>query len=891
MGGGSGIGSGAPISPCSDTHPGGSGVVGGIGLRKKNQDIFKDRDAKKDRIDNGNSTSSNALRGGHLQTIASSKTLEYNLSSEEKLLNPQQQHPPVGLKNVGNTCYANAALQCLLNTALSHALLDPATSHIFRRYSSNPDLLSAGSGSVDSEEDEDEDEEARKKRREVRQRSREIRRKKREQLLSQEKCQWLTGTLTDIASVYTAGSNFNHSYHQNSKNKQYWSNLFHLFAFDNDQRIVDPSGITRHVHKLSPCLRPYQQEDAHEFIRSLLSTLTLDGQNKQLSSLFDGLLESAVTCKTCHRASITRDRYMDLSLDIQEKEVTDLTLALHKFTQTETLDKDNKVFCTRCNKKRNVSKGLRLATAPSILVCHLKRFAFDIYGRATRLSKYVAYPLTLHIENFMSRANQGKPAPYELVGVVVHAGQSCERGHYYAYVKSGDNWYKANDEIVTQVSVETVLRQQAYILIYEVAGMRANHGFYGCGRYHLTRSKSQKKRVENLAAMQSSDERTVEGGSSLAYSVSTGTCEDNNKSGNSAESNQLSSLLDSFITFCGSTSAAEAVRDAICDSENKASNTSATSTSCTTPKSKNNKINTVPASPSSTGTSSTSRSRRSKKSPHAHHHHHRSSSEQRNRQIEKEASNQQKSEQVVSCASSESNFSRTTAITLHSPSSDDLSSRLMFENKSLRSLSRSMERVRSSSDGRLSPDALCESDIKWNVGREITTYPYHRDSSSIATGDHMNYINIGNHINMSHTHSRSRGDLWKYQIYPSATSLTTDSQLIKSVSSNNLQEREEEAATGYEKESAKESFSYGPLPYKSQYDMMYSNDKNNNNDDVSDPGGNVVIRRRQSNSAPRAGWRNNMSTSAPSRFDKRIDLPPLPTGTENKSRTSSTLRS
>ena len=79
----------------------------------------------------------------------------------------------------------------------------------------------------------------------------------------------------------------------------------------------------------------------------------------------------------------------------------------------------------------------------------------------------------------MSRANQGRPAPYELVRVVVHAVKSCERGHYLAYVKSGDAWYKANDEVVTKVDVEVVLNQQAYsyILLYEIEGMRASHGF------------------------------------------------------------------------------------------------------------------------------------------------------------------------------------------------------------------------------------------------------------------------------------------------------------------------------------------------------------------------------------------------------------------------------
>ena len=379
---------------------------------------------------------------------------------------------PKGFKNVGNTCYANAALQCLLSTALSHVLLDTRNSMIFRRYSSNPNILLAGSGSVDSQDNEKTNTNKTNNNSNTKNNDK-----------NNDTCEWLTHELTDITRQYTLSSSI-------PEPEPPSPSLWCLLSSSNnsshaDRNVVDPGKLTRHVSKLSPCLHPYQQEDAHEFLRALLSTLTLDGHNKKLSSLFDGLLESAVTCQTCRHASMTRDRYMDLSLDISSTKVTDLPAALKHFTKTEHLGSDNQVHCDKCGTKRLVTKGLRLATAPTILVCHFKRFSYDAYGRTLRLNKFVGYPQRLEIGPYMSRANRGTPPPYELIGILVHTGRTCHSGHYIAYIKQcgTNNWYQCNDSVVQPVSLETVLDQKAYICIYEVENMRLNHGLQNYSQY------------------------------------------------------------------------------------------------------------------------------------------------------------------------------------------------------------------------------------------------------------------------------------------------------------------------------------------------------------------------------------------------------------------------
>lgn len=68
---------------------------------------------------------------------------------------------------------------------------------------------------------------------------------------------------------------------------------------------------------------------------------------------------------------------------------------------------------------------------------------------------------------------------YRLVGVVEHLG-TMRGGHYVSYVRGGPKnkvkakkesvggvWYHASDVYVREVSLEEVLRCEAYILFYE----------------------------------------------------------------------------------------------------------------------------------------------------------------------------------------------------------------------------------------------------------------------------------------------------------------------------------------------------------------------------------------------------------------------------------------
>lgn len=125
---------------------------------------------------------------------------------------------------------------------------------------------------------------------------------------------------------------------------------------------------------------------------------------------------------------------------------------------------------------RDASKRILISTVPPILTIHLKRLSQDARGRLSKLNGHVDFKDTIDLEPYMDpRCKDKGTYKYRLIGVVEHSG-SARGGHYVAYVKGGlkdddddDDglWYHASDAHVRQVTLEEVLRCEAYMLFYE----------------------------------------------------------------------------------------------------------------------------------------------------------------------------------------------------------------------------------------------------------------------------------------------------------------------------------------------------------------------------------------------------------------------------------------
>lgn len=124
----------------------------------------------------------------------------------------------------------------------------------------------------------------------------------------------------------------------------------------------------------------------------------------------------------------------------------------------------------------------RISKAAPVLTIQLKRFNYSRNDKAYKLEEHVSFQDTLDIKKFMDPGYvENDEYKYCLVAVIVHSGPMLGEGHSFAYVRARNggqqqesggapSWFCASDESITPVSLEQVLKCQAYILFYEKKG-------------------------------------------------------------------------------------------------------------------------------------------------------------------------------------------------------------------------------------------------------------------------------------------------------------------------------------------------------------------------------------------------------------------------------------
>eukprot|EP00667_Euglena_gracilis_P005729 EG_transcript_5770 len=201
-----------------------------------------------------------------------------------------------------------------------------------------------------------------------------------------------------------------------------------------------------------------------------------------MMDLFCGQLKSCVRCMTCGHASKAFDPFMDLSLNLPQTNsgaaasgTLTLVDCLARFSREEMLSGSESFYCSRCKAHQESAKQISVWRLPPVLVLHFKRFAYNATVRR-KLGQDIQFSLKEPLD--MAPYCSGKPTlnngatcegRYMLNGVINHMG-TMEGGHYTAHCRSAANnqWYEFDDSRVTKVAETAVGGPAAYILFYRL---------------------------------------------------------------------------------------------------------------------------------------------------------------------------------------------------------------------------------------------------------------------------------------------------------------------------------------------------------------------------------------------------------------------------------------
>ncbi|AYV81258.1 MAG: ubiquitin carboxyl-terminal hydrolase [Harvfovirus sp.] len=194
-----------------------------------------------------------------------------------------------------------------------------------------------------------------------------------------------------------------------------------------------------------------------------------------IRDLFTGMSFTETRCNQCHIRSPAFDPFVIFSLGIPKSYTSaKLTDCLREHTTRRCLIGIDKYQCAHCKDKTEAEQITYLWETADILIIHLKRFTNEMFGtfcRTEKNSTKIDFPLDdLDLSEYFSPYNK-KEAKYELYGVV-HQYGSLSGGHYISYCKNAINnhWYEFDDSHVSYIEKEKVeskiVSSNAYILFY-----------------------------------------------------------------------------------------------------------------------------------------------------------------------------------------------------------------------------------------------------------------------------------------------------------------------------------------------------------------------------------------------------------------------------------------
>eukprot|EP00731_Ephydatia_muelleri_P019889 Em0012g714a len=182
-----------------------------------------------------------------------------------------------------------------------------------------------------------------------------------------------------------------------------------------------------------------------------------------VSDLFEGQLQSSMTCKECNRVTWKFDPLMFLPVPIPS--------AMHSEKVHSNLNilEDMSGTAQNVTCKADMERKSSIAKLPNILMIYLKRFQTNFQsGGRCKVHTHVTFPLRDFelSDDLMSESAKSAQLKYTLIAVINHTGD-MKGGHYTAYGKRNNEWFSFDDSTVECISEDGIVSRFAYVLFYQ----------------------------------------------------------------------------------------------------------------------------------------------------------------------------------------------------------------------------------------------------------------------------------------------------------------------------------------------------------------------------------------------------------------------------------------
>lgn len=174
---------------------------------------------------------------------------------------------------------------------------------------------------------------------------------------------------------------------------------------------------------------------------------------------FYSQLLSLISCPNCEHISKNHEPIMTITLTLK-MEYNTIYDCLDELVKEEVLDINNKWKCEKCNEYVRPHKKLYFWNLSDILVISIKQFR-----KSGKINQHIDFPEVLNMENYCISSEKKKE--YYLCGVCIHSG-GLGGGHYYAICKNfkTDKWHIHNDSSVSETSFDSLKTHNPYCFFY-----------------------------------------------------------------------------------------------------------------------------------------------------------------------------------------------------------------------------------------------------------------------------------------------------------------------------------------------------------------------------------------------------------------------------------------